>query len=183
MAKVRDNPITEGLSGKLGKRLFFRRLRNGTTLICMVPDFSNRVFSEEQLAHQSRFQRAAAYARVAAKTHPIYAELAKQTLKPAYNIALSDWFHPPVIHEVQRQSGRIRVNATDNVQVAKVLITILNEQGQTLEQGEAAQVNNAWWEFETSTEGKIIVETFDLAGNRTKHETTVLGVSLSEAFR
>jgi hypothetical protein len=54
--------------------------------------------------------------------------------------------------------------------VAKVLITILNEQGQALEYGEAAQVNNASWEFEHSTEGKVIVEAFDLAGNCTKHE-------------
>jgi hypothetical protein len=173
MAKVRDNPITEGLSGKLGRSLFFRRLRNGTTLLCRVPDFSNRVFSQEQLIHQSRFQQAAAYARVAAKTHPIYAELAQQRLKPAYNIALSDWFHPPVIHEVSRQNGRIRVNATDNVQVSKVRITIMNELGQTLEQGEAVPLNDTSWEFETTAsaaEGKVIIEAFDLAGNCTKHE-------------
>ena len=172
MAKVKDNPITEGLSGKLGKRLFFRRRRNGTTLLCMVPDFSNRVFSEEQLAHQSRFKRAAAYARVAAKTYPIYAELAQQTQQPAYNIALSDWFHAPVIHEVMWKNGHIRVNATDNVQVANVRITVLDGHGQTLEQGEAAQVNDAWWEFETTLtlEGNIVVEALDRAGNCTKHE-------------
>ena len=171
MAKVRDNPITQGLSGKLGRSLFFRRLRNGTTLLCRVPDFSNREFSPEQLTHQSRFQKAAAYARVAAKTYPIYAELAQQTQQPAYNIALSDWFHPPVIHEVTWQGDRIRVNATDNVRVAKVRITIVNNLGQTLEQGEAASsINDTWWEFETSTEGKLIVEAFDLAGNCTKHE-------------
>jgi hypothetical protein len=170
MAKVRDNPITQGLSGKLGRSLFFRRLRNGTTLLCRVPDFSHRVFTQEQITHQSRFQQAAAYARMAAKTHSIYAELAQQMLKPAYNIALSDWFHPPVIHEVARQGGRIRVNVTDNVQVAKVRIAIINELGKTLEQDEAVRVNGTWWEFETSTEGKLIVEAFDLAGNRTIFE-------------
>jgi hypothetical protein len=175
MAKVRDNPITQGLSGKLGRSpFFFRRLRNGTTLLCRVPDFSNRVFSTKQLTQQSRFQQAVAYARVAAKTYPMYAELAQQTQLPAYNIALSDWFHPPVIHEVTRQNGRIRVNAADNVQVVKVRITIVNEEGQTLEQGEAAAVNNSWWEFETSTEAKVIVEAFDLAGNCTKHEMSGL---------
>ena len=181
MAKVRDNPITQGLSGKLGSSLFFRRLRNGTTLLCRVPDFSNRVFSTKQLTQQSRFQKAAAYARVAAKTYPIYAELAQQTQQPAYNIALSDWFHPPVIHEVTRQNGCIRVNATDNVRVAKVLITILNEQGETLEQGEAASsINDSWREFETAAapEGKLIVEAFDLAGNCTKHEMMEIHVAV-----
>ena len=107
-----------------------------------------------------------------AKTHPIYAELAQQTQQPAHNIALSDWFHAPVIHEVSKQDGRIRVSATDNVKVVRVRITILNAQGDTLEQGEAAQVNEAWWEFATTTptEAKLIVEAFDLAGNCTKHE-------------
>jgi hypothetical protein len=73
---------------------------------------------------------------------------------------------------VSRQAGRIRVNVTDNVQVANVRVTILDKQGQELEQGEAAQVNHAWWEFETSApiETKVIVEAFDLAGNCTRHE-------------
>ena len=172
MAKVKDNPITQGLSGKLGRRLFFRRMRNGLTLLCRVPDFSNRVFSQGQLTHQNRFQQASAYARVATKTHPIYTELAQQRLQPAYNLALSDWFHAPIIHEVSRQAGCIRVNATDNVQVARVLITILDGQGKTLEQGQAARINAPWWEFETATsmEGKVVVEAFDLAGNCTKRE-------------
>jgi hypothetical protein len=172
MAKVIDNPITEGLSGKLGRHFFFPRCRNGTTLLCAVPDFSNRIFSQEQLTHQSRFQQAVAYARVAAKTHPVYAKLAPQRLQPAYNLALSDWFHPPVIHEVSRQTGCIRVHATDNVQVARVLITLVNEQAQTLEQGEAVYARDGWWEFETAVprEGRVLIEAFDLAGNYTRHE-------------
>jgi len=45
-------------------------------------------------------------------------------------------------------------------------------EGQPLEQDETAQINDAWWELETtvSTAGKVIVEAFDLAGNCTKHE-------------
>jgi len=67
------------------------------------------------------------------------------------------------------------VNTTDNVQVTKVRVTILNDErseGQTIQQGEAVPLNKTWWEFETSilTEGKIIVEAFDLAGNCTKRE-------------
>jgi len=161
-----------GLSGKLGKQLSIRHMRDGRTFVLTRPDFSNRIFSKEQLTHQSRFQQATAYARAASKTNPLYAELAKGTPKNAYNLALSDWFSPPVIREVSRQSGCIRVNAIDNVQVAKVHITILDKHGQTLQQGEAAQVNHAWWEFETSApiETKVIVEGFDLAGNCTRHE-------------
>ena len=70
------------------------------------------------------------------------------------------------------QAGRIRVYATDNVQVAKVLVTILNEQGETLAQGEVALINDLWWEYESAApnDGKVIVEAFDLAGNCTRNE-------------
>jgi hypothetical protein len=172
MAKVIHNKFTMGLSGKFGN-LVFRQMKDGRTIVARAPDFSQRVLSQRQLTHQSRFQKAAEYARLAAKTQPLYAELAQQRLQPAYNIALSDWFHPPVIHAVQRQAGCIRVHATDNVQVARVRITIVNEQGETLEQGEAASaINDPWWEYETFTEGSIVVEAFDLAGNAARLEVT-----------
>jgi len=172
MAKVKSNPIIEGLSGKLGKGLVIRQMKDGRIILLSRPDFSKREFSPEQLTHQSRFQQAVAYARQASKTNPVYAERARGTPQNAYNLALSDWFNPPVIHEVSRQGRRIRVHATDNVQVARVLITILDEQGQALEQGEATCVHDHWWEFETTApnEGKVAVEAFDLAGNCTKHE-------------
>ena len=172
MAKVRDNPVTEGVSGKLGRNLVFRHMKDGRTIVATRPNYSNHKWTKDQGAHHSRFQQAAAYARDAARTNPLYSKLAEGTAKNAYNIALSDWFHAPLIHEVTWEAGRIRVKATDNVQVANVRITVLDGQGQTLQQGEAAQVNDAWWEFETTTspEGKIIVEAFDLAGNCTKHE-------------
>lgn len=170
MAKVKDNPITAGLSGKLGKRLFFRHMRNGVTVLCIVPDFSNRVFSTGQLTHQSRFQQASAYAKVAAKTQPIYAELAQQTQQPAYNIALSDWFHPPVIHSIRRQHNRILAHITDNVLVAQVIVMILNDQGETLEQGQATPSHENEWEYSPTANGKIVVEAKDLAGNTTFRE-------------
>src|SRR5215216_5299015 len=110
MAKVKNNLVTEGLSGRVGKRLVFRQLRDGSTVLCTLPDFSNRVFSEEQVTHQSRFKRASAYAKVAAKTTPIYRELAPARNTNAYNLALSDWFNPPVIDGITRQAGRICVD-------------------------------------------------------------------------
>lgn len=60
--------------------------------------------------------------RDAAKTKPVYGELAADTSKTAYNLALSDWFHPPVIHKVTQQDGHILVDATDNVLVTQVLL-------------------------------------------------------------
>jgi hypothetical protein len=170
MAKVKSNNIMEGLSGKLGKQLFIRHMRDGRTFVLTRPDFSNRVFSEEQLTHQSRLQQAAAYAKVAAKDNPIYAKKAAGTAKNAYNVAIGDWFHPPVIHRIEWHNGHIRVHATDDVMVTKVTVTILDEAGQCLEQGEAELGLGVWWGYSAANRGQIRVEARDLAGNVTRQE-------------
>lgn len=150
--------------------MVFRRMRDGRTIVVSRPNFSNRVFSQEQLTHQSRLCMSGGkntfYLRRTGAANP-KTRLQHRPLRLVPR---------PVIHEVSQQAGLIRVNVTDNVQVAKVLVTILDNErseGQTLEQGEAARVNDSWWEFETAApiEGKVIVEAFDLAGNCTKHKT------------
>src|SRR3990172_454891 len=113
MAKVRKNGIAQGWSGSIWA-LVFRQMPDGSTRVSVKPDFSRRVFSQKQKDHQKKVQIEAAYAREASKTQPIYAELARGTTKNAYNVALSDWFHPPVIHSIERKKGRIRVTASDN---------------------------------------------------------------------
>ena len=109
---------------------------------------------------------AAAYARAAAKTQPIYAQLAAGTVKSPYNWALSDWFNPPVIHKIERAEGHIRVQASDNVMVTRVQVTILDAEGKVVEKGEARKVESDWWEFVSGAEGKVMAEAWDLAGNR-----------------
>ena len=160
-----------GLSGKY-RNLVFRQMKDGRTILASAPDFSNRKLSKEQRTHHSRFKQAAAYARVAAKTNPSYAKLAEGTAKNAYNIALSDWFHAPVIHEVSRKDGCIHVAASDNVLVTKVLVTISDHEGNIIEQGQATMRYDTLWEYATSApaEATLTVEAFDLAGNCTKHE-------------
>jgi hypothetical protein len=168
MALVNNNLVTEGASGKLGKRLVFRHMKDGRTIMATRPDYSGHVWTPDQRTHHSRFQQAVKYARVASRANPLYGELARGTAKNAYNIALSDWFHSPVIHEVTLQDGHVRVEATDNVLVTRVVITITDEQGNTLEQGEAALVSENAWEYRTATPGNLLVAAFDLAGNVTK---------------
>lgn len=166
MAKVIDNDIIQGLSGKLGKQLVIRHMRDGRTIVVTCPDFSHRVFSQGQLAHQSRFQEASSYAKAAAKTQLVYGELARQRQKPAYNLTLSDWFHPPVIHRLERSDGRILVEATDNVMVGRVQVSVFDYQGKLLETAEAIRGEGDYWEFASQAQGKTIVaEAWDLPGH------------------
>ena len=171
MAKVKKNIIMSGLSGSLGPDHYARITKDGRTIISQKPDFGNRQFSQAQLDNQSRMKQAAAYAKVAAKENPIYAKKAAGTSKNAYNIALRDWRRPPVIRSLDLcMNGQVRVSAYDDVMVTKVTVTILDEAGQCLEQGEAELTLGVWWDYRSANRGRIRVEAWDLAGNVTPRE-------------
>jgi hypothetical protein len=156
-----------GISGKMGD-IVFRTSKTGKTHIAKLPRKSKDKPSEAQRAQRQRFIMAGEYAKHA-QANAVYVELAAQTDRSAYQIAFSDWFNPPVIDSVERRSGHIDIFASDDVQVTKVYVTISNEDGVTLEQGQAAPVNRAWWKYETEVAGNVQIEVLDLAGNITRH--------------
>jgi hypothetical protein len=170
MAKVKRNMIISGVSGSLGEDYYARITRDGRTIISRKPDFSNRQFSEGQLNVQSRTKQAAAYAKVASKENPIYAKKAAGTSRNAYNLAIRDWHRPPVIDRIQWDAGRVRVSAYDDMMVTGVRVSILDDTGQCLEQGEAELVMGVWWDYQTANKGIIRVEARDLAGNVAQQE-------------
>src|SRR5690349_1223584 len=129
MAKLKKNAVISGLSGQLGKDHYARYRKDGTTIISLKPDFSNRQFSEAQLEAQERTRLSAAYAEVASKENPIYAEKAKGTSLNAFNVAVRDWRRPPVIDSISVEQGTIRVRAHDDVMICHVTISILDESG------------------------------------------------------
>jgi hypothetical protein len=90
-------------------------------------------------------------------------------MKTAYNFALSDWFKPPVINQIERREGCIRVKATDNSAVARVRVTLLDEQGNTVEKGEGIRGEGDWRKLSSPIPGKtILAEAWDLPGHVTK---------------
>ncbi len=168
MAKVKNNALIEGLSGSIGD-LVLKRARSGVTYLARKPTFpDNRQFSAAQLAHQQRFKAATAYAKRAAKAEPIYAELAKKTGQPAYNVALGDYLHPPKITAVEQTDQTIRVCAEDTVKVTRVVVALLDADGQVLVEGEATSDSIGWWwafttEHIEATHVRVCV--WDLPGN------------------
>jgi hypothetical protein len=125
--------------------------------------------SPVQKAHNSRFWEAVDYAK-AARIKPLYVELAAVTpMKTAYNLALGDWWEPPVIQRVERREGRVLVEATDNIMVSRVRVSILDEAGQRLEAGEGTRGEGDCWEFASDAWGKtVIAEAWDLPGHMTR---------------
>ena len=173
MAKIVKNTALQGVNGSIGN-LVYRQMPDGSTRVSRKPDFRNRKFSQDQKNHQSRFKQAVAYACLAAKSQPIYAELARGTSKTPYNLALSDWFNPPVIERIERKGNSIRVTASDNIRVTEVRIRIVDMEGNVLEEGQASQVDPAEdperWEYLSDTPGRLEITACDLAGNQTRAE-------------
>ena len=157
--------------------MIFRQLPDGTTVVTEAPPKKNRrqkkraklKRSPRQQAHNSRFREAFDYAKQF-QSHPVYRELAEVTpMQTAYNFALSDWWHAPEIHRIERAAGCIMVEASDNIMVAKVYVTIFDEAGDVLEMGDAVRREADWWEFASHAEGKTIkAEAWNLTGHVTK---------------
>ena len=103
--------------------------------------------------------------------YPIYAEQAAGLpMINAYNLALKDISHPPVIHRILRKDGRILVNAWDEILVAGVRVMVHDAQGQLLEAGDAVQQQKDWWEYTPRAEGRVSVSAWDLPGNKVRME-------------
>ena len=183
MAKVNDNLFLDRLSGMLGDQLIVKKGRGGRTIVCKKPTFrEDREFSPAQLARQQAFREAAAYARTQ-KHNPIYIEKAEGTGKCSYNVAIADWLHPPEILEIDLSAwtddsgGTIRIRAQDNVKVQGVRVTIADEDGTVLEEGEAGEVGALWWEYRTAqapaTNMCVTVAARDLPGHVTERTEIV----------
>jgi hypothetical protein len=65
MARVKTNPLLEGLSGKVGN-LVFKNYASGT-IISSRPDRSKVILSADQKESNSKFKHAVAFARAVLK--------------------------------------------------------------------------------------------------------------------
>jgi hypothetical protein len=95
MAKIKLNPLFDGISGTVGD-VVFKKSKNGQIYISSRPSRSKAKRSEAQKANQERFKLANAYAK-AAMADPalraMYEELAEAEGQSAFTMARSDYFN------------------------------------------------------------------------------------------
>jgi len=94
MAKVKLNPLINGLSGMLGD-FVYRVSPTGETIISKRPDMSRVKWSKAQKEHRQRFKQATEYAKAAMtepKVRAVYEKMAAKEHKRPYALALSDYF-------------------------------------------------------------------------------------------
>ncbi len=72
MAKIKDNYVTHGISGKIGDKIF-KHNKFGNTYISDPPDFSNVIPTKSQKKLRNNFAKAVSYAKSVLKD-PLKAE-------------------------------------------------------------------------------------------------------------
>ena len=167
MAKAKLSKLLEELRGEIDG-LVFRQMPDGSIVVSRAPKRKKRKATPGQKAYrEGTFTDRSQWASWAYKNYPIYEEMAAELpMINAYNLAIKDISHPPVIHRVLRKDERILVNASDEILVSRVSVFVHDEQGRLLEVGDAIQQEKDWWEYTPRAEGKISVSAWDLPGNK-----------------
>ena len=152
MAETKNNIVTRGLRGIIGKQIVFKQYGN-RTIVSALPDMSRVVKSKKQKAENSKFSDAMAYAR-AQMADPIskteYKAKAKG-MQRAHNVAITDYYTSPQIKEVhidRLETDRILlIHAIDDFKVVRVTAEIYDADGVLLEQGDASEKTEWIWSY------------------------------------
>jgi hypothetical protein len=187
MAKVAKNMVLHGASGKIGDQIVIRQ-RGDTTVLAQAPGKRTTDSTEDQVAHQGKFQEAVLYGRSVVRTpseKAEYQEKADENIS-AFNLAVADFFHAPAIDEIDltNYSGQagdsIRVRAIDDFKVVQVHVAIYNADGSLVEEGDAVkQANELDWTFTAtvvneSTDGdRIVIRAYDKPAHVAQTEKTL----------
>lgn len=181
MAISKDNLITYGLSGLLGKQVVFRT-QKGRTIISKRTKPKDRK-SKAQLKQRSRFSEATIYAKGAIADMDIrklYDAKAQKSekLQTAFNVAVADYMRAPEIMHIDVTGYKgdigdvIVISAMDDFMVKEVKVEIESGDGVRIEAGDAVPgPNGVDWVYETRSsnglwEGcKVVVRVSDLPGN------------------
>jgi hypothetical protein len=159
MARSKNNVLTKGLSGMIGKQIVFRSW-NGKTFISVAPKKPKKQ-SAVQKENRSKFKRATIYAKNMMKDpekKAEYKDIAKKLQLPnAYTAAITDYMRNPLIEDldIASYSGKedevIKVNISKKgFEIQEVEFTIVDETGEILEKGKAEKGLATEWIYKTS---------------------------------
>jgi hypothetical protein len=180
MARSKNNVLTKGLSGMVGKQIVFRTW-NGKTFISVAPKKPKKQ-SAVQKENRSKFKRATVYAKSMMKD-PIrkaeYKDIAKKLQLPnAYTAAITDYMRNPQIEalDLANYSGNggeeIKVTVSKKgFEIQEVEVMIVDQNGEAIEEGKAVKgLGNEWLyktsnSFEERQSSKFLIRVRDKTGN------------------
>jgi hypothetical protein len=185
MARSKNNLLTKGLSGMVGKQIVFRTW-NGKTFISVAPKKPKKQ-SPIQKENRSKFKRATIYAKNMMKD-PVkkaeYKEIAKKLQLPnAYTAAITDYMRNPQIEALDLTSYSGRADEEIKVTVSKkgfeiqeVEVIVVDQNGEVIEEGKASKGLANEWTYKTSIEieeretAKFLIRVRDKSGSITEKQ-------------
>jgi len=144
MAKVKLNPSIECIHGAIGDLVYKRW--GGGEIVGRLPDRTGIVPTENQLAQMERFRLAAVYGKAVMadpETRQVYEDASSQKGVPVFALTVADFLNAPLVDEIDLSTyggkigDKIRVRASDDVEVKGVTVEIRAQAGAILEQGAA----------------------------------------------
>ncbi|MEK6481230.1 hypothetical protein WJR50_27050 [Catalinimonas sp. 4WD22] len=186
MAQVKNNIITDGLSGSIGRQIVFRQL-GGKTIVSAMPNMPEER-SEAQKKQSARFREAVKYAQHVLDDPALLATYAVKTQsnKSPYCQAIADYLNLPVIVAVKldafekKAGNRLWIQATDDHLITKVHCLFCEADGSLLEQGLADldEYENEWvytlkYTHTHHQELRLVVRITDLPGNSIVREELI----------
>lgn len=178
MAKILNNLVLEGASGKLGNLIVFKQLR-GKTIIALKGAPAAK--SPKQKERMEQFRKAAKYAKEATTKEEMkerYRQGVTDRKHTPYLVAIADYLNAPEIHKVDASeynggiNQKIVIIATDDFMVDRVIVEILLANGSLIESGSADNIGNGTtWIYtsavDVSSAAGIQVKAvaYDLPGN------------------
>ena len=159
MAKVKLSPALTAIHGKLGEMVFKRF--NHQEIVARPPDRTGIVPTENQLAQQDRFRLAALYGKAVLAdpvSKAIYEDAAARKGVPAFALTVGDFLNAPIVDEIDlsgytgKIGDKIGVRASDDVEVHGVSVTIREQGGAVIEEGDAVfSQATATWTYTATT--------------------------------
>jgi hypothetical protein len=181
MAKVKLNPVLEGIRGAIGDLVF--RHHGEEVIVGRKPDPSNTPPTAGQQAVRERFKLAALYGKTVMAdpdSKQLYTTAAKAKGIPVFALALADFFNAPAVDEIDlaaytgKAGDPIKVRAHDDFALTGVAVAIRGTDGTVLEQGAAAAGTDGAYSYtatQTLTAGQnVVIEV--TATDRPGHKTT-----------
>lgn len=157
MAKIKLNPVMEGMHGSIGD-LVFKRCGE-EVVVGRKPNASQHPPTASQAAVRDQFRLAALYGKAVLADPAVragYDTAAKEKGIPVLALAIADFFNDPAVDEIDlsgyagQADGTIRIRAHDDFQVTGVAVAIREAGGTVLEQGAATAGADGTWAYQTT---------------------------------
>jgi hypothetical protein len=147
MALVRNNIVTEGISGMLAGKLVFRSYQN-KTVVSARPRKPTKE-SKQQRENRNKFKEAATWAKEQMKFLEVksaYQIKAKELGLPnAYTAAVTEYMRKPVIEDVKVEEDMLTVKAfKEGFEIREVEVVVLDEDGKEITSGKLTKAVNRW---------------------------------------